>query len=118
MPSGFFDRPRHVFPVPLYTAPGPDRIFVELKEVLVDTAIDHGAESTIADRQGFHPLAGRLPVPEHEIMFRGSRFALELTCRLFEDTGAWVFSAGGFHIREAYARSGQQKGNDKVGSRC
>lgn len=43
---------------------GPQRLFVELDVFLGDTAVDHRAEGTVADRQGFVPIGGGLVVPE------------------------------------------------------
>ena len=47
-------------------AASPKSVLVELEAFVVDAAEDHGAEATIADRQGLHPLAGRALIPKSQ----------------------------------------------------
>ncbi len=42
----------------------PDGVFVELKPLLVDAAVDHGAEPAVAHRQRLQPVLSRLAIPE------------------------------------------------------
>src|ERR1039458_8040123 len=44
----------------------PDGVLIHLKVLFADVAKDHGGETSIAYRQGLHPLRGGLPVPELE----------------------------------------------------
>ncbi|MGC4074282.1 MAG: hypothetical protein QM760_17570 [Nibricoccus sp.] len=46
---------------------GPDGVVVELDAVAFDAAVDHGAETTAAERQGFDPFACGLAVPHLKI---------------------------------------------------
>ncbi len=42
----------------------PERVFVELEPLLLQTPEDHRSQATVADRQGFLPRSGGLVVPE------------------------------------------------------
>src|SRR3546814_18982433 len=51
----------------------PERIFVELKPLALDSAEQHRAEQTVADGLSLGPAAGRLGVPEQPaVSLRGA----------------------------------------------
>ncbi len=45
---------------------GPKRFLVELNSFLVGLAENHRCETTIADRESFRPLLGRLAIPQNK----------------------------------------------------